>query len=921
MKKSLLLIFAGAVVLTGCGSSIKNAQDFIPNKAPVVDTFEITYVGTDSNYDSTRLYSGMPFQITIKASDPEKGKLTYALTSSHPGTFSTWNYTDTGAVCTYYLGSVNPKDTVSLSLSVTDPKNAVTSWTKTVGIGKSGAKLTVKLLSTSVINPSQTAELTFNSDSKGTYRVYQDETVTNANDAVLGSTGLSSYDSVNTDVTVKLLGPSVTGVTGVALKKDVINRVWVVFKDRNDLQTTACCTMYVEGLLPRVVTTSPDSGTTGVNLSPSVAIQFNKTIAASSLVKSGFSYETEAGEAVDYNLTWDDATHTVTMKTVSALPYNTSYKIKVLKNIADEAGNTMLDDYSFSFTTIQEGMLSVPEMSPPAGVYSDAQSVTLSTNDSEASIIYTTDDSNPSVVKNTDGSFTAGTGTVYSGPVSVSKNLKIRALAYKTGKAATNVSAAVYTLKPSAPVFDFTMEKTTGEGNLSISSATSATAVYYTTDGTDPLSSSTVKLLGSGQKAYIYQTMTVRAIAKKDGYDSSDETSKTYYVKTAAPVFVPAGGSTLCTDVDPVTVTLESGALCYYTIAEGSGVPDEPTTSNANVYPSGITLTGTANGIKTYTIKAFATRDGKKASDVVTATFTLDFTSVGTVTFTRHSSGGVLNAEDYEVVTCSDASATVTCTATVGSVDTVYTGTGSVTVPIKKTTILKATANKGKKTAVSIGPVQVTLKVPTPIIARTTSNNQSTYSLSCYDSSAVLYYTTDGSTPTSSSAKYTSAFTVAGGTTVNVIGVRDGWTNSDTANKPCDVYVDFNGNGATSGTAPARIYCEAGDYISIPANTGSLVNNSSYSLMGYNLVFAGWNTESAGSGSKFSSTGFYGEKMYAPLTNITMYAQWGINFWVGDKWNNGGATYYVAGNGGTTPELICRPSTTTKALVLSYDNN
>jgi hypothetical protein len=77
--------------------SNRNAQDFIPNKAPVVDAFGITYAGTDKSFDSTRLYAGMPFQITVTASDPENGKITYELASKHPGTFSSWNISDSGA--------------------------------------------------------------------------------------------------------------------------------------------------------------------------------------------------------------------------------------------------------------------------------------------------------------------------------------------------------------------------------------------------------------------------------------------------------------------------------------------------------------------------------------------------------------------------------------------------------------------------------------------------------------------------------------------------------------------------------------------------------------------------------------------------------------------------------------------------------
>lgn len=886
MKKKILASALGLSVLAGCGTAFKDSRGFIPNKAPVVTKFDITYAGIDQkNYDSTKLYSGMPFLVTIDATDPENGKLTYDLSSSHSVTFSTWSPTSTGMVRTLYLGAVAPNNTVTLTLTVTDQKNASYVWTKTIGTGKSGAKLSVTPPDVSVINPKQTVKMEFSSDSVGTYRVYCDNSIADAKDAVLGTSGLSSYDSDDVDEKVEkevtLFGPDVTGTAGISLTKDVKNYVWVVFKDKNDIVTTAWFNMYVEGTLPRIVSTTPDTATVGVDLAPTISIQFNKTIALSSLVKDNFVFTNEAGDPIDYNiLGFDDATHILQLKPVAALVYNTKYTVKAVKALADEAGNAMLDDYFFTFTTIEEGMLSVPELSPPAGIYSDTQTVTLKTNDNDATICYTTDDTVPSVTKKADSSFDPGTGIwVSSGStVSVAKGLTLRALAFKTGKTATKVCTAAYTLKPAVPVFAFDKTALTGEGNLTISSPTSGATIYYTIDGTDPLSSASAKILGSGQTAYIYQTMTVRSIAKKDGYDASDETQKEYPVKTAAPVFVPGTNPTLSDDTEPVTLSLEGGASCWYTIAEDGAVPADPTTGST-LYSGGIKLTGTANGTKVYTVKALAKRDGKGMSDIVSCTFTLDFTSVGTVSFTRHPSGDVLYAEDYEVVSCSDSAATISCTATVGGVDTVYKGTGVVTVPIAKTTILNASANKGKKTAASIGPVQVTLKVPTPTINRVTLYGISYYSIFC--SGATLYYTINGDTPTSSSTAYASNFNVPAGTTVKAIGCRDGWTESDVSEKEIR-YIEYSGNGYTpgEGTVPARLYCENGDIITLENCNLFKLNDSGSSYKGI-----GWNTNASASTA--------GSSPYTvPAANTTFYAVWkGLS--IGDVGPGGGYVFYI----------------------------
>ena len=65
-----------------------------------------------------------------------------------------------------------------------------------------------------------------------------------------------------------------------------------------------------------------------------------------------------------------------------------------------------------------------------------AQSVTISTTTTGASIRYTTDGSSP----------TSTIGTLYSSPVSVSSSLTLKAIAYKTGMTDSIVSSASYVI-------------------------------------------------------------------------------------------------------------------------------------------------------------------------------------------------------------------------------------------------------------------------------------------------------------------------------------------------------------------------------------------------------------------------------------------------------------------------------------------
>ncbi len=86
--------------------------------------------------------------------------------------------------------------------------------------------------------------------------------------------------------------------------------------------------------------------------------------------------------------------------------------------------------------TMVSSTVATPTFNPPGGSYSSAQSVTISTATSGATIRYTTDGSTP----------TSSVGTLYSGPVSVSSSLTLKAIAYMAGMSDSLVASAAYTI-------------------------------------------------------------------------------------------------------------------------------------------------------------------------------------------------------------------------------------------------------------------------------------------------------------------------------------------------------------------------------------------------------------------------------------------------------------------------------------------
>lgn len=113
-----------------------------------------------------------------------------------------------------------------------------------------------------------------------------------------------------------------------------------------------------------------------------------------------------------------------------------------------------------------------PTFSPSAGSYGSAQSVTISSSTTGASIYYTTDGSTP-----TTGS------TLYTVPVSVGSSLTLKALAVKSGYGDSSVGSAAYTISGGSFI-SATGGTVTTDGNYKIHTFTSSGNLVVTAGGT-----------------------------------------------------------------------------------------------------------------------------------------------------------------------------------------------------------------------------------------------------------------------------------------------------------------------------------------------------------------------------------------------------------------------------------------------------
>jgi unsaturated rhamnogalacturonyl hydrolase len=110
-----------------------------------------------------------------------------------------------------------------------------------------------------------------------------------------------------------------------------------------------------------------------------------------------------------------------------------------LKAVATATGLNDSFVASDSYTITGVATVAAPVFTPAPGTYASAQSVSISTTTSGATIRYTTDGSTP----------TSTTGTVYSGPITISATTTLKAIAYESGFNNSSVTSGTYTISSS----------------------------------------------------------------------------------------------------------------------------------------------------------------------------------------------------------------------------------------------------------------------------------------------------------------------------------------------------------------------------------------------------------------------------------------------------------------------------------------
>ena len=284
-----------------------------------------------------------------------------------------------------------------------------------------------------------------------------------------------------------------------------------------------------------------------------------------------------------------------TTPTSSSTLYNDATGISIsaganvtVKAIAVKAGvSSEVSSATYTYKNIANPLFTVPSGSTV--LYGESVSISCATDG--ADIYYTTNGDTPT-----------SASAKYTTPIVLTEGVTIKAIAINGGDESEVVSAT-YSVKATTPSFSVDEGIYNTTQSVSLGCTTDGATIYYTIDGSEPTSSSTVYTTAIDVNA----TTTIKAIAIKAGLTESEVASAVYTLKVLAPTFsVPEGDYDDEQNVELSCAT--DGAKIYYSF---SGTPS----SSSTLYSGAIKI----SDIKT--VRAIAIKDGWTNSDMSTAEY------------------------------------------------------------------------------------------------------------------------------------------------------------------------------------------------------------------------------------------------------------------------------------------------------------
>lgn len=242
-----------------------------------------------------------------------------------------------------------------------------------------------------------------------------------------------------------------------------------------------------------------------------------------------------------------------------------------------------------------------PTFNPLPTTFNTPQTVTIACTTPNASIYYTTNGQEPLT-----------TDQHYTNPVVISSISTLKAKAYVTGWTPSNITSGIYNFDVATPSFSPVAGSYQDPQTVSIACVTPSAEIRYTTDNTEPTSTSSLY----SAPILISTTTTLKARGFRTGMNSSQSFAATYTISpiqtVATPTFNPQGG-TFNSIINVAISCATSGATIRYTVNNS-----EPTTASAS-------YTGPVSIAATSTLKAKAFKTGWYDSQTTSDIYTINF--------------------------------------------------------------------------------------------------------------------------------------------------------------------------------------------------------------------------------------------------------------------------------------------------------
>jgi Chitobiase/beta-hexosaminidase C-terminal domain/Bacterial lectin len=548
-----------------------------------------------------------------------------------------------------------------------------------------------------------------------------------------------------------------------------------------------------------------------------------------------------SGDTFSVHMVYNGTTLTMTITDgVTNVSYTTSWTVNIPQIVGANtalvgftggtgglAASQKIETWTFTPTTQSSQQVATPTFSPAAGTYLGTQTVSLSDSTAGATIFYTIDGTPPATS-------VGGSTAQYTGPLTVSSTRTIKAIATASGYSNSAVASATYTIQSqaAAPTFSPAGGSYSSSQTVTLSSSTSGSSIYYTLDGSTPATSAGGATILYSSPITLTATTTVKAIATASGFFASNVSSAVYTIATGGGSInfgngfvgggmILNGNTTLSGTRLRLTDggTDEASSAWYSAQASVASFTNDfsfqltpgtsPTADGFAFVMQGNNTT--ALGPKGGGLGYGPTTAGATAANSILKSVAIKFDLYSNSGETADSTGlytnGASPTTPYVDLTNSgvdlhsghifNVHITYNGTALVMTItDTVTAASFTQSWPINLASTIGAstayfgfTGGTGGLTAIqdiiswtyTSGSVNPTAATPTFSPAAGTYSSTQSVSLSDATSGATIYYTTNGSTPTTSSTKYTSPISVGATTTIKAIATASGYSNSAVA--------------------------------------------------------------------------------------------------------------------------------------------